>query len=100
MNEFGIKNEIFSEIINVFKKIKEIEEVVLFGSRARGNYKKTSDIDLAVKFTDNSKKQLLIRSLDEIRCILKFDVLDIERITNENLLLNIENEGKVIYKRK
>lgn len=96
-NEYGIEEKIFNEIINTFKSIEEIERVILFGSRARNTYKNSSDIDLAVKFGNLDKKLLLIRKLDEINCILKFDVLNLDNISNNKLLENIQNEGKVIY---
>lgn len=96
-NEYGIEDKIFNEIIDVFKETQEIEKVILFGSRVKGTYKETSDIDIAVKFINNDKKLLLIRKLEEIRCILKFDVLNLDNINNEKLLENIKKDGKIIY---
>lgn len=98
-NKYGIEEEVYHEMINIFKEIKEIEEVILFGSRAKNTYKQTSDIDLAIKVTEDGKKLLLIRKLDEIRCALKFDVLNIKHIKNEQLICDIENEGITIYKK-
>lgn len=98
-NKYGIEEEVYHEMINIFKEIKEIEEVTLFGSRAKNTYRETSDIDLAIKVTEDSKKLLLIRKLDEIRCALKFDVLNIKHIKNEQLICDIENEGIKIYKK-
>lgn len=99
-NEYGIEEDIFNNILDTFKSIEEIERVILFGSRAKNTYKTTSDIDLAVKFKKLDKKLLLIRKLDEIKCILKFDVLNLDNISNEKLLENIKKEGKVIYTNK
>ena len=96
-NKFGIKEKSYQEMLEVFKQIPEIEQVILFGSRARGDYKKTSDIDLAVKFNDSDKKLLLIHKLEEINCILKIDVLNIEKISKKELKANIQNEGIEIY---
>ncbi len=96
-NNYGIEDKIFNEIIDVFKETEEIEKVILFGSRVKGTYKETSDIDIAVKFINNDKKLLLIRKLEEIRCILKFDVLNLDNINNEKLLENIKKDGKIIY---
>lgn len=96
-NKFGIKEKSYQEILEVFKQIPEIKQVVLFGSRARGDYKQTSDIDLAVTFKEIDKKLLLIHKLEEINCILKFDVLNIEKISKKELKENIQKEGIVIY---
>lgn len=98
-NKYGIEEEVYHEMINIFKEIEEIQEVILFGSRAKNTYKQTSDIDLAIEVTQDSKKLLLIRKLDEIRCALKFDVLNIKHIKNEQLIYDIQNEGIRIYKR-
>ena len=51
-------------------------------------------------FKNLDKKLLLIRRLDEIKCILKFDVLNIENISNQKLLENIKKEGITIYTNK
>lgn len=96
-NRFGIKEKSYQEMLDVFKQLPEIEQVILFGSRARGDYKKTSDIDLAVKFKKEDKKLLLIHKLEEINCILKIDVLNIEKISKKELKANIQNEGIEIY---
>lgn len=100
MNKFGISEEIFNEILDTFKQIPEITKVVLFGSRARGDYKKTSDIDLAVTFNGTNKKLKLIRMLEDIRCILRFDVVNVETISNDALIENIKRDGIVIWNKK
>lgn len=99
-NKYGIEEEIYQEMLMIFKDISETNKVILFGSRAKGNYKPTSDIDLAVELTDDDKKLLLIRKLDEMRCALKFDVLNQKQIKNEQLIHDIEKEGIVIYEKK
>lgn len=99
-NKYSIEEDIFNNILDTFKSIEEIEKVILFGSRAKNTYKNTSDIDLAVKFKNSDKKLLLIRKLDEIKCILKFDVLNLDSISNEKLIENIKKEGIVIYTNK
>lgn len=48
--ECGLSESHFYNLINVFKKYSDIiEEVIIFGSRSRGDYKKVSDIDMAIK---------------------------------------------------
>jgi len=61
-NKYGIEEEIYQEMLMIFKDISETNKVILFGSRAKGNYKPTSDIDLAVELTDDDKKLLLIQN--------------------------------------
>lgn len=75
---------------------------LIFGSRAMGNYKKGSDVDMAV-FGENITKQMVFQLDDYLNEIFPlpyfFDILHYEDITNENLKRHIDNEGKVIFKR-
>ena len=48
MDGTGIRDEVIQEICEIAEKYK-VEKVILFGSRARGDFRRTSDIDLAVK---------------------------------------------------
>ena len=47
---YGLSKDIVDRIINVLSKFSEVEEVVLYGSRAKGNFRPGSDIDLTVKW--------------------------------------------------
>lgn len=98
-NKFGIEEEVYEEMLEIFKEIREIQKVILFGSRAKNTYKQNSDIDLAVELEEDGKKLLLIRKLDNMRCALKFDVLNIKYIKNEQLINDIKKEGIIIYHR-
>ena len=49
--------------------------------------------------TSDDIKLRLLGMLEEIRCILKFDVVDINNIGNEKLLENIKKDGILIYKK-
>lgn len=70
----------------------------IFGSRARGDYKIESDIDLAIESETDIKLRLL-NKLNDVRCILKFDVVDINNLKNEKLLSNIRKDGILIYEK-
>ena len=45
---YGLKNIIIENINNIFSQYPQIEKAVLYGSRAKGNYKTGSDIDLVL----------------------------------------------------
>lgn len=94
--KYGINIEIYNEIVEVLKKYECIKEAYLFGSRARGDYKKTSDIDIAINTNEDIKLNLL-RDLEEIRCIHTFDVVDVNNVSSE-LIKNIKTDGICIYK--
>ncbi len=85
-----------------FKSIEEIDKVIIFGSRAMGNYKKGSDIDIAV-FGEDVSFDTIFRLDDllseEYPLPYFFDILDYNEINNEKLKKHIDEEGKVIYKK-
>lgn len=92
--ETGIKQLVIDEIIELAKKY-QIKQVILFGSRARGDFHRTSDIDLAVKGGD------VIRfALDTDECtstLLEYDIVNMNKPVHEALLQSIEKEGLIIY---
>ena len=46
---YGLKKKDINSIIKSLQKFSEVDEAILFGSRAMGNYKKASDIDISIK---------------------------------------------------
>lgn len=78
----------------------EIEEMVILGSRAMGNYKRGSNVDIALKGR-NISRTILIRfsyDLNEEYPLLTFDVINYGDILNEELRKHIDEVGKTIYK--
>ena len=49
--QFGLSENIIERIQKTFEANAKVDAVIIFGSRAKGNYKEGSDIDLAVKGT-------------------------------------------------
>ena len=92
----GLNDLLKIEIIEVAKKHK-IEKVVLFGSRARGDYNKVSDIDIAV--TGGDIAEFSIDVDEETNTLLQFDVVNLEGSVQKELLESIEREGIVIYEK-
>ena len=71
--------------------------LVLFGSRARGDHRDTSDIDLAVWGLGPTEAGRLRLLLDDLPTLLCFDLVPVTPDTNPALLKNIQNEGVVLY---
>jgi predicted nucleotidyltransferase len=69
--------------------------VILFGSRARGDFKRTSDIDIAVDGGDFVRFSLDVD--EETSTLLKYDIVDLGRNIQKELRDAIETEGIVIY---
>jgi len=72
----------------------------LFGSRAMGNYKKASDIDISIKgnnVTYNTISSINIILNQELSLPYFFDNMNYEKITNKDLIQHIKKYGIVIY---
>ena len=92
----GIKEIVIKEIIDLAVKY-DVEKVILFGSRARGDYKRTSDIDLAVIGGNIARFSLDLD--EETSTLLMFDVVDLGCSIQEELRKSIEKEGKILYEK-
>ncbi|EOC99386.1 HI0074 family nucleotidyltransferase substrate-binding subunit [Caldisalinibacter kiritimatiensis] len=98
-NRYGLSKNEFYNLINILKSYSRIiEKVILFGSRARGDYKQTSDIDIAIKFRGNNDKIYNIKEdIAKQNIIYTFDIVDYDKVQNEKLKKYIDNEGKIIF---
>ena len=93
---YNLDERVESEIIELAKKYN-IEKVILFGSRARGDNRERSDIDLAVSGGD-----ILNFTFDvdeKVWTLLSFDVVNLDRGISEELQTEINRDGKMIYEK-
>ncbi|NFG61201.1 MULTISPECIES: nucleotidyltransferase domain-containing protein [unclassified Clostridium] len=100
--EFGLKEFDLKYIIEKISNFQEIEEAIIFGSRAKGNYKPGSDVDLAIigeKITFDTLSQLHSLLEDESPMPYFFDILDYTHLNHDDLIDHINRVGKVIYKK-
>jgi predicted nucleotidyltransferase len=99
---FGLKKEDIDRINNVFAMYEGIESVFIYGSRAKGNFKVGSDIDLTIienlltfpMFLEIENK------LDDLLLPYKIDISQKRKITNIDLLSHIDRAGKLFYERE
>ena len=99
---YGLLDRDLKYILEAVGKYLEIEEVIIFGSRAMGNYKKGSDVDLALKGECVDRKTVSRLSDDleeEYPLPYFFDVIKYNDISNEELIKHIDTVGKSIYKK-
>ncbi|MBM7649271.1 putative nucleotidyltransferase [Bacillus ectoiniformans] len=97
---FGLLERDIRYIKQALGSFDEIERAVIFGSRAMGNYKKGSDVDLAIIGTRITPEVLygLTELLNEEYPLpYFFDILDYHTISNQKLIEHIDQEGKEIY---
>lgn len=102
MNNYGLSDADFQQMIEVFSGFEDIEKAVLFGSRAKGNFKKNSDIDIVLFGTKLKYETVLSSSfiLNEEKLMpYHFDIIDNNTIENNELKAHIQRVGKVIYKK-
>lgn len=90
----GISQRVLGEIRDLAKKY-QIRKVILFGSRARGDFKRTSDIDLAVTGGDIISFTLAVD--EETSTLLMYDMVNLDASVQRELRDSIEKEGKILY---
>ena len=92
----GIKCKVLQEIIQLAKK-NCVEKVILFGSRARGDFRRISDIDIAVTGGDFARFALDVD--EETSTLLEYDIVNLDRDMQDELRESIEKEGRILYEK-
>ena len=78
---FGLREEIINKIKLIAQKYNY--DFIIFGSRARGDYKNNSDIDIAILGDVSSEDEMKIKiDFDEIDMEYMLDVVFINKITS------------------
>lgn len=99
---FGLKDEDLQNIIAVVQQYAEVEEAIIFDSRAKGNYKNGSDVDIALKGTAlnyETTTDISYTLNEETQMPYRFDVLHYHTISNNDLTGQIDRMGISFYKR-
>src|SRR6478609_6176004 len=99
--KFGLSENTIESIQKVFEENRKVDEVIIFGSRAKGNYREGSDIDLAVKGRNISFDDILklLGKLDELNLPYKIDLIDYATIKDKDVVEHIDRVGIVFYER-
>ncbi|MFV5695806.1 nucleotidyltransferase domain-containing protein [Flavobacterium sp. LB3P122] len=101
MMKFGLNQETVNKINSVFEKHSEIEKVIIYGSRAKENYRVGSDIDLTL-FGNELKYGLLGEinfEIDDLNTPYLFDISIYNQLTSESLKDHINRAGKIFYEK-
>lgn len=93
---FGLAERHYAEFARIFARYPAIEQVLVFGSRARGSAKDGSDFDLAVLAPTMSERDFtrLWNEIDELPLVFKVDLLHWDRLGQERLKEKIAAEGQ------
>lgn len=99
---FGLKENTIKKINSIFEKHEEIEKVVIYGSRAKGNYRNGSDIDLTL-FGNDLKYNLIgeiSAEIDDLDTPYLFDISIFQLLNSPSLEEHINRVGKIFYKKE
>ncbi len=96
---FGLSPDVIRNIKKEFSKFPQIEKVILYGSRAKGNYKDGSDIDVTLIGKNLNLKTVyaLEEFLEALYLPYSFDISIFTQIDNDGLIEHILNVGKDFY---
>lgn len=97
---YGLLERDLEHILAAVKSLPEISQLVLFGSRAKGNFKTGSDVDLAIKGAEvNYDTALKLAEIlnEEKPLPYFFDVVHYEGVTEPRLIEHIDRVGVVLY---
>jgi predicted nucleotidyltransferase len=98
--KFGLKKNIIDEINNILSEFPEVESAVIYGSRAIGNYRPGSDIDLTFKEKNLNLKIInkIGLKLDDLFLPYTFDLSVFNQMENEDPIEHINRAGRLFYK--
>ena len=88
--------KLYSMIADLGKRY-QAEKIILFGSRARGDNRERSDIDLAIYAMPQKNHAAFWSAVDELPTLLKFDLVHISETTDIELLKEIQKDGVILY---
>lgn len=101
--KFGLKTQDIEFIMKTISEFPEIEKAVIFGSRAKGNYKPGSDIDIAVygenvSFSTISKLHAILEEESPMPYFI--DIFDYTHSDSSDLKGHVDRVGITIYQKK
>lgn len=98
---FGLRDSDLSILHEIFSRYQDIEEAVLFGSRAKGSERPGSDVDIALKGTGGNAVACAVATFlnQESSLPYFFDIIDYHSIDNDALIDHIHRMGKRIYQK-
>lgn len=102
MTKFGLQQKDINDINTIFVQYPEIEQVILYGSRAKGNFKPASDIDLTIIDNELSYSQVLEieNKIDDLLLPYYVDLSQKSKVSNPDLLAHFARVGQLFYYKK
>lgn len=99
---FGLPPATLEKLNSVFARHAAIDSVLLYGSRAKGNYRAGSDIDLTIKGGEIPFDELMQieNEIDDLMLPYTVDLSQYRQLENADLIAHIDKVGVAIYERK
>lgn len=91
---YHLSRRVEDDIIALARRCR-LKQVILFGSRARGDHRERSDIDLAIR--GGNTEEFIASADDEIYTLLMFDIVDLGKPVQAELLAEIRRDGVTVY---
>ena len=98
--QYGLSDRTLNMLDSIFRKYAGIEQAILYGSRAKGNYQNGSDIDMALKTDSSFTRTDLLRiagDFDDSDMPYFVDVSIYDQLSNPDLKAHIDRVGKILY---
>ncbi|WP_305906757.1 nucleotidyltransferase domain-containing protein [Methylomarinum sp. Ch1-1] len=99
---FGLDQATFKRILAVFESYPKVDRVIIYGSRAKGSFRKGSDIDLTLigeNLTEATLSSIKL-ALDDLNTPYLFDVSIFDHLQSPDLEEHIARAGRVFYQKK
>ena len=99
--KFGLSSTVIDKFTAIFSKYPEIKEVVIYGSRAKGDFRPGSDIDITLKgnkITPDIRSKVWL-DLDEANTPYLIDLSIFHQLDSNGLIDHINRVGETFYKK-
>lgn len=97
--KYGLADTAWDKLQNLFALHDKIRQVILYGSRAKGNHKPFSDVDIILTGDELTQQDLnqIVLEVDDLLLPYQFDIAIFQNLTNPELIDHIRRRGIVIY---
>ena len=97
--QFGLPPATLAKLNSVFAQHSAIDSVLLYGSRAKGNYRTGSDIDLTIKGSEIPYAEFMqiVNQIDDLMLPYTVDLSQYKQLENVELVAHIDRVGVEIY---
>ena len=99
---YGLSDKTISALKSVFMRYPQIDQAIIYGSRARGDNCRGSDIDITLKGEGLTLQTLpkLDCDIDDLLLPYLLDINVFDKLNNPLLIEIILRDGKVLYQSK